>query len=64
MGAQLTHNAHYVTPDGVLYLASQGDFMANPRIVAIELGIGPAMPYPDGEGLDWARTNAAWLTTP
>jgi len=62
VGPQLTLGAHYVTPDGVLYLASQGSFLANPRIVAIELGIGPAMPYPHGDGMDWARTNAAWLS--
>lgn len=64
VGEAFTYAAFLLTPDGVLYTASSSGLGEQQRLVAIEIGRGPATPYPGRAdyhaGLNWARTNAVW----
>jgi hypothetical protein len=64
VGEQFTYGAFALSEDGVLYVASSSGLGEVQQFVAIEIGMGPSVPYPGRAhyqvGLNWARTNATW----
>lgn len=63
LGEELTTDAFLLTPDGVLYVATNSAFESVQKIAAIEIGVG-RVPSWIGIGGNWARDNATWHSIP